>query len=92
MRFRPTPVHRIQALLRRFRDVVVNGFIGRDETLPDDICRDECAPAVFTLDMSPQGKDAQTIARVRAAFGGEIPPPAQLFAFLEREGLYVPNN
>jgi hypothetical protein len=62
--------------------------------MPDQICRDESAgaAALFTLDLSPHGKDAQTVARVRTAFGGKIPAPEQLFAFLEQQGLKAPGQ
>jgi hypothetical protein len=97
MRFRPISVQAVQALLTHFAGwaaSLVERFIGRGGTMPHEICRDDRAgtAAVFTLDLSPHGKDAQTVARVRAAFGGKIPAPGQLFAFLEQQGLKPPDN
>ena len=89
--------HRFQDLLRQFARAsiaIVGRFTGKGGAMPDEISYNKSAGAraIFTLDMSPDGKDAQIVARVRGAFDGKIPPPAQLFAFLDREGLNVPNN
>src|SRR6266705_6288694 len=73
MRFRPISVQRVQALLTHFArwaDSLVERFLGRVGTMPHEICRDDRAGAAavfFTLDLSPHGKDAPTVASVRAA-------------------------